>query len=54
VVSYTSAHITETVFAHMMTNIERIKAIYLHHSSIIMCKSTENGYPYSNALHNRY
>jgi len=74
VVGYTSAHITETVFANdvvetvtsetetskngsrdrdqvsrlhhwclHMTNIGRSKALYPHHSCIIIRKSTENG-----------
>jgi len=41
VVSYTSAHITQTVFAH--NNIRRIKAVYHHHSCIVIGKITEYG-----------
>jgi len=37
-----------------MTNIERSKVLYPHHSHIIIRKSTENGHPYiSSASHNR-
>jgi len=36
-----------------MTNIERSKALYSHHSCIVIRKSTKNGYPYSIASHNR-
>jgi len=36
-----------------MTNTERSKAVYPLHSCIVIRKSTENGYPYSRALHNR-
>ena len=50
-VSCTSAHITETVLAHDHTGTS--KAVYLHHSCIVICESTENGLPYSRALHNR-
>ena len=41
VVSCTSAHITETVLAHDHTG--RSKAVYPHHSCIVIRKSTENG-----------
>jgi len=41
VVSYTSAHITETVLH--MTNTGRSKAVYPLHSCIVIRKSTENG-----------
>jgi len=41
VVSYTSAHITETVLH--MTNTGRSKAVYPHHSCIVIRNSTENG-----------
>jgi len=30
------------------------KALYPHHSCIVICKSTENGCPYSSASHNRW
>ena len=33
------------------TNIERSKALYPHHSCIVIRKSTKNGYPYSSAHH---
>jgi len=42
VVSYTSAHITETVFAHDQHWEEQI-SLYPHHSCIVIRKSTENG-----------
>ena len=41
VVSYPSAHITETVFAQDHTG--RSKALYPHHSCIVIRKSIENG-----------
>ena len=41
VVSYTSSHITETVFAHDQH--WRSKAVYPHHNCIVIRKSTENG-----------
>ena len=41
VVSYTSAHITETVLAHDHTG--RNIAVYPLHSCIVIRKSTENG-----------
>jgi len=40
-VSYTSAHITETVFAHDQHWEEQ--KVYPHHSCIVTRKSTENG-----------
>jgi len=42
VVSYTSAHITETVFAHDQ-HWEEQSNLYPHHSCIVIRKSTENG-----------
>jgi len=41
VVSYTSAHITETVLH--VTNTGRSKAVYPDHSCIVIYKSTANG-----------
>ena len=49
VVSYTSAQLQKRCLH--MTNIERGKALYPHHSCIVIRKSTENGYPYSSASH---